>query len=200
MKSGRTLETWQSWVDEAINDARERGDYDNLPGQGQPIEIESNPLAGEHELGYHVLKNNNMLPHWMALGKELAQSRAELDAFLRQSATRLDRLRERACAQQAVDAGPAKVPVLRRLLFGARSSEPDAGRGFGPASVEQDRLITRRQYLERAAIVDKRTQEYNSALSDELRWQERPRLLPQQAEAMFDAACPQVRCENARSI
>lgn len=196
MKSGRTLETWDSWIDEAINDARERGDFDNLPGQGKPIDIEANPLAGDNELGYHVLKNNNMLPHWMELSKELAQSKADLDTFLAQSATRLTRLREHACAMRGDEITPAKASRLRRLLFGSAAGR-GSNQGFSLASVEHDRLVTRRQYLERAATVDKRTQEFNSALADDMRWLERPRLLPTQAEAAFDAACLPVRCDES---
>jgi hypothetical protein len=200
MKSGRTLETWDSWVDEAIQDARERGDFDNLPGQGQPVTIETNPLAGDNELGYHVLKNNNILPHWMELSKELAQARVDLDTFLSQSAARLTRLRERVCSGPGGDAAPEKATILRRLLFGTSPAGRDANQSFSLASVEQDRLIMRRQYLQRAANVDKRTQEYNAALSDDLRWLERPRLLPQQAEATFDATCPPVRCDNSGTV
>ena len=29
--------SWESWVDGLINQARERGDFDNLPGTGKPI-------------------------------------------------------------------------------------------------------------------------------------------------------------------
>jgi hypothetical protein len=28
---------WESWVDRRIRDARERGDFDDLPGRGKPI-------------------------------------------------------------------------------------------------------------------------------------------------------------------
>jgi hypothetical protein len=29
--------SWESWVDGLINQARDRGDFDNLPGSGKPI-------------------------------------------------------------------------------------------------------------------------------------------------------------------
>lgn len=199
MKSGRTLETWDSWIDEAIKNARERGDFDNLQAQGKPIKVESNPLAGDAELGYHVLKNNDMLPHWMELGKDVTQARADLDSFLTHAASRLERLRDRACAASADRSAPPKSDRWQRFLFGSGGAGRGGDHALSLDSVEQERLITRRQYLQRAAEVDKRTVEYNSALSDDIRWLERPRLIPQQAEAMFDAACPPVRCDNARS-
>lgn len=30
-------ESWESWVERQIQDAMERGEFDNLPGQGKPI-------------------------------------------------------------------------------------------------------------------------------------------------------------------
>lgn len=194
LKSGRTLETWDSWVDEAINDARDRGDFDNLAGHGQPIKIESNPLAGDNEVGYHVLKNANMLPYWMELSRDLAAALADLETFLAASASRLSRLRERVCRTGDIASAPARATLLRRFLFGSGGYPHGSDQAFSPASVEQERSFTRRQYLARAAVVDKRTHEFNSALSDDLRWLERPRLLPAQTEAAFDAACPPIRC------
>lgn len=199
MKTGRTLETWDSWIDEAIKNARERGDFDNLQAQGKPIKVESNPLAGDAELGYHVLKNNDMLPHWMELGKDVAQARDDLDSFLDHAASRLARLRERACAAADNMASPPKSARWQRFLFGSQGAANSGDHVPSVASVEQERLVTRRQYLQRAAEVDKRTVEFNSALSDDIRWLERPRLIPQQAEEKFDAACPPIRCDNARS-
>lgn len=29
--------SWETWIDKQISDARERGQFDNLPGHGQPI-------------------------------------------------------------------------------------------------------------------------------------------------------------------
>ena len=30
-------ETWESWVDRRVREAEERGEFENLPGKGQPI-------------------------------------------------------------------------------------------------------------------------------------------------------------------
>ncbi|MDQ3412580.1 MAG: hypothetical protein M3509_10745 [Chloroflexota bacterium] len=60
------------------------------------------------------------------------------------------------------------------------------------SSVERERQVSKRQYLERAAAVDKHIVEYNAALPDEIRWLERPRLLPEAAAEQFNAACPPV--------
>ena len=40
------LPRWESWVERAISEAQERGDFDNLPGQGQRLIIAENREAG----------------------------------------------------------------------------------------------------------------------------------------------------------
>src|SRR5262249_22060158 len=47
---------WESALDRILREARERGDFDNLPGTGQPLNLEEDPWAGEWALAYRVLK------------------------------------------------------------------------------------------------------------------------------------------------
>jgi Domain of unknown function (DUF1992) len=37
--SNADLPRWESWVEQAISTAQERGDFDNLPGYGQRLKI-----------------------------------------------------------------------------------------------------------------------------------------------------------------
>src|SRR5215467_4267762 len=41
---------WADIVELQIAEARERGDFDNLRGEGQPLRIDANPHAGERAL------------------------------------------------------------------------------------------------------------------------------------------------------
>ena len=189
----RTLEAWESWVDRAIRDAQERGDFNELPGEGKPLRVERNPLAGDRELGFHVLKNAEVLPHWMQLGKDVAAALDALDRSLQQCRQRIERLRSRACQRMAPRSRKAGSTVLRWL----RSGFLDWGFGespFGVESVEEERRHLRTRYLHRAAALDKQIEEYNVALPHDLRWLERPRFLPERAAAQFDAVCPPVTC------
>lgn len=187
--SDRTLQTWESWVDEAIRDARERGDFNDLPGAGRPLQIERNPFAGDREVGFHVLKNADLLPRWMELDRELARSLAALDRFGDQGIERLARMRTRASRHVGTAEAPRRCQrFVDWLLLGSASLRSSHQPRLGQSDVERERQRTRRQYLERAAAVDKLIQEYNQALPDEIRWLERARLLPEQAAAGFDAA------------
>ena len=199
MKSDRTPETWDSWVDEAIQDARDRGDFDNLPGEGRPLRVERNLFAGDREMGFHVLKNANLLPRWMELDREISRSVSELDQFCEQSNERLVRLRTRVVRNGDRAKVPARKPRFADLLWGSERFRSSGRRLVGWNDVDRERQRLRRRYLERAVAVDKLIQEYNQTLPDEIRWLERGRLLPEQAAARFDAVCSRVEAGNASS-
>src|SRR6476469_5783462 len=71
-----------SWVDQQIRIAMERGDFDDLPGTGKPIE----DLGVEHDPDWWVKKlvereNIALLPPAIALRKEDAELEEHLDAI-----------------------------------------------------------------------------------------------------------------------
>ncbi|WP_439937404.1 DnaJ family domain-containing protein [Nocardia sp. N13] len=71
-----------SWVDLQVRQAMERGEFDNLPGQGKPIE----DLGAEHDPDWWVKKlvereKIALLPPALALRKEDAELDARLDAI-----------------------------------------------------------------------------------------------------------------------
>lgn len=191
-KTGRSLEDWESWVDEAIRGARTRGDFDNLSGAGKPLNLERNPFAGDREAGFHVLKNADLAPYWMELDKELNRSVASLESFRERAAIRMRRLRGlvRAAESAATPDQPGgRGAAFWRWLRGPVAPATIGNGGVDLGSVERERQHTRLQYLERAASVDKLIVEYNAALPAEIRWLERPRLLPEQAAGQFDTDC-----------
>lgn len=76
---------WENWIDEQIREAQERGDFDNLPGKGRPLDLAPNPYAQDRELAFKVLKDAGYAPEWIELDKAI---RARLD---RERATLLRR-------------------------------------------------------------------------------------------------------------
>ncbi|MDQ3693649.1 MAG: DUF1992 domain-containing protein [Chloroflexota bacterium] len=191
----RTLESWESWVDEAIQAARDRGDFDNVRGTGEPLHLERNPFAGDREASFHVLKNADLAPLWMELDKELNQSLTSLEAFRRQAVAQIERMRDHAHefnSRTPTERPSGRTAGIIEWLRGPRRGSATVEPAFDLSSVERERQTSKRQYLERAAAVDKRIVEYNAALPDEIRWLERPRLVPEVVAELFDAACPPV--------
>ena len=178
------LPRWESWVERAISEAQERGDFDNLPGQGQRLIIEENREAGDWEMGYHLLKNAEMSPPWMELNREVQAESAALAL-----------IRERFCrAQMANDRlpSPASAPDRRPWWAFWRSASPviaapDPLLRREARAAEQ--RVARRAYLAQAARLDEVLAAYNAWLPDDLRRLTRPRMTPARAAREFDAPC-----------
>jgi hypothetical protein len=77
------------WVEQQLRIAQERGDFDNLPGTGKPIE----GLGGEHDPDWWLKKlvereHISVLPPALALRKEDAELDGRLDAITAESEVR----------------------------------------------------------------------------------------------------------------
>lgn len=73
------LTVFESVVERQIQEAQERGEFDNLRGTGEPINLDTNSYAGDKELAYKMLKDNNFTLPWIADRNEVT----ELIAVLR---------------------------------------------------------------------------------------------------------------------
>ena len=57
-----------------IREASEKGEFDNLPGQGEPLNLEDDSHVPEDlRMAYKVLKNADCLPPEIELRKEIRQ-------------------------------------------------------------------------------------------------------------------------------
>lgn len=55
-----------------IQEARERGEFDHLPGAGRPLELEEDALVPEElRVAYRILKNAGCLPREVELRREV---------------------------------------------------------------------------------------------------------------------------------
>lgn len=71
-------------IEAQIQEAQARGDFDNLPGMGQPLSFDSNPYAGEKSLGYSLLKSQGYAPPEVELAREI---RRELEQLQKQQSS-----------------------------------------------------------------------------------------------------------------
>ena len=59
-------------VEERIREAQKNGAFDNLPGQGKPLQLEDQSLVPEDlRMAYHILKNAHVLPPEAEVQKEI---------------------------------------------------------------------------------------------------------------------------------
>jgi DnaJ family protein C protein 28 len=95
---------WESWIDQKIREAQERGDFDNLPGKGKPLDLTPNPYAREQELAFKVLKDAGYAPEWIELDKAIRgkadRARATLLRHWEWREARLHELADRPTARR----------------------------------------------------------------------------------------------------
>lgn len=61
------------WMEQVMDEARARGDFDDLPGKGKPLNLaDTDPFAGPEAEVYKVLKNAGFAPDWVELRKQVA--------------------------------------------------------------------------------------------------------------------------------
>jgi DnaJ family protein C protein 28 len=59
-------------VEEKIKEAQERGDFEDLPGKGKPLDLSENPfLDPAMQLTYKLMKDAGFSPAWIELDKEI---------------------------------------------------------------------------------------------------------------------------------
>jgi hypothetical protein len=68
-------------AEQRIIDALQRGELDNLPSAGKPLDIENQPfVSGEQRMLNQILKNAGCVPAEVSLRKEIFSLRKEIDA------------------------------------------------------------------------------------------------------------------------
>jgi len=62
---------WQSWIDKIIQEAQERGLFDNLEGQGWPINWEEESLVDEEwAMAFRLMREHGFAPEWVELQRD----------------------------------------------------------------------------------------------------------------------------------
>jgi DnaJ homolog subfamily C member 28 len=69
---------WESLVDRKIREGIEQGEFDNLAGQGQPIDLSENPFEDpDWRTAHRLLRNAGFAPAWVEERKDIE---AEVEA------------------------------------------------------------------------------------------------------------------------
>ena len=73
---------FQKLVERRIEDAQKNGDFDDLPGSGEPLRLEDDSrVPDDLRLTYKILKNADCLPPELQLRKEIRQMEDMLDGI-----------------------------------------------------------------------------------------------------------------------
>ena len=188
---------WDTWIERELADAEMRGEFEELPQAGRPIQLTKTDVNPEWDFAFSRLKNAGVMPAWMEADAACSRGRTELNAFLERSAAYLAaRIHELEHPLPAPEPEPrpwwdvpARVGVWLRLPSAtAAVVEPPLDR----LDLVRMRLQMKEQYRERAAALDKQIVEFNNVLPPQLRHLERMRMLPDRASKLFAMGCPEV--------
>lgn len=77
-------------AEQRIVEAIRRGEFDNLPGAGQPLDLAEDPLvSAEQRMVNRILKNSGFVPTEVTLRREIAALRGELATTVGEERERL---------------------------------------------------------------------------------------------------------------
>lgn len=82
------MDKWESLVDKLIRESMERGEFEGLSGEGEPIDLSENPFeAPELRTAHRLLRNAGFAPAWI-------EERKDIEANLTRARTILTRAKE----------------------------------------------------------------------------------------------------------
>lgn len=70
---------WQNHIDRALQNAREEGKLNNLPGEGKPLKLDDDTQTPEHlRMAHKLLKDHGFAPEWIMHGQEIDSKKHQL--------------------------------------------------------------------------------------------------------------------------
>ena len=115
------MDVMQLLAEKKIKEAIERGELEDLPGAGKPLQLDSNPyIPAELRMAFTILKNAGLVPREVTLIKEISQLKKKLLSVAneeeREAITKS--LREKEITLQILLERPARLgkPVERYYI------------------------------------------------------------------------------------
>jgi len=80
------MKPWESLIDQKIREAMEQGEFDDLSGKGEPIDLSENPFEDpDWRMAHRTLRNAGFAPAWI-------EERKDIDAALESARVNLSRV------------------------------------------------------------------------------------------------------------
>ncbi|HLV35407.1 MAG TPA: DnaJ family domain-containing protein [Spirillospora sp.] len=125
---------WKSIVDQILDEARASGKFDDLPGNGRPLRLDEDPYTPDDlKLAHKILKDHDLAPDWMLLGKDV-------DALCERLRSNMEK-GLRAYQEALADADRSATPFERRQR--AEATWRRAKEAFHAAAARLNREILR---------------------------------------------------------
>jgi hypothetical protein len=98
---------WDLIAENQIKDAIQKGQFSNLRNEGKRLTDNNDDMAGEQWISNRILEQNEELPDWLGLRKDIAKQREIVRGFREEAISRIHELPNRLWPSDA---------RLRRLI------------------------------------------------------------------------------------
>ncbi len=96
------IESWNDLVGQRIEEAMRQGMFDNLRGQGKPLDLRRNPFVPEEqEMAFHLLENSGFSPSWITDRTSMLRAIEQWRAALHKQGARYQGLLQTAATEQS---------------------------------------------------------------------------------------------------
>jgi DnaJ family protein C protein 28 len=101
------MDKFESLVDKLIRESMERGEFDDLSGKGEPVDLRENPFEDpDVRTAHRLLRNAGFAPAWV-------EERKEIDASLQRAQVTLRRARD--LYRHEIHGGPRWLRAVREF-------------------------------------------------------------------------------------
>jgi len=70
---------WETAIDKAIREAMDKGQMQNLPGSGKPLDLNNDSnVPDDRRMAFKILQENDMAPEWIEMHKALEAAESAL--------------------------------------------------------------------------------------------------------------------------
>lgn len=81
------MRKWRRLVDEQISEIIGDGNIEHLPGAGRPLDLrEDSDIPDDMKLAYKIMNDNDVMPEWIMMGRDLEKEQASIERFMVQAA------------------------------------------------------------------------------------------------------------------
>jgi hypothetical protein len=121
------LDKWESIAERKIREAIEAGQFDNLPSEGKPIELDIDPDPSLW-MAHHLLRVNGFAPPWIEESKDIDAAVSRLRADLQTARGR----------PAAIDEFRSRGAELNRRILTYNLKSPSAQFHKWPLDIEAE--------------------------------------------------------------
>jgi hypothetical protein len=86
---------WDLIAENQIKDAIQKGQFSGLKNEGKRLKSSNDELAGENWIANHILEQNDELPDWLSLRRDIDRQRETVRRFRTEAFERLEQLPNR---------------------------------------------------------------------------------------------------------